>query len=259
MRTHQFNIKDIEHIDSIGEFKVFWKDYCKGLKDQKVIRLNPIESYDGFHFQGQFSFHVDLIKNKAFHFTGMEEALGYKRTEWTVDEIMFSDFIHPDHLVHFYSMIRTVLEFDFAKYGIQKRSVLFKILLKNNKGEFKKYLISSIPTMVTEEGSYTGGFYRASLVHGMADSFNFGWDITGDEKLVHDFKIAMKKHMAILLTKRELQVLECLKEGLSSKMIADKLGIAKNTVDNFRSSLLKKSSAGNTAQLISVAQKNGWI
>ena len=59
------------------------------------------------------------------------------------------------------------------------------------------------------------------------------------------------------LTRRELQVLACLCEGLSSKEIARRLGIAPKTVEFHRANLLKKTGYATTTQMISVATKLG--
>lgn len=55
------------------------------------------------------------------------------------------------------------------------------------------------------------------------------------------------------LTNRELEILECIADGLSSQEIADKLFISKRTVDNHRNSILIKSGTKNTAGLIRFA------
>ena len=59
------------------------------------------------------------------------------------------------------------------------------------------------------------------------------------------------------LTRRELQVLACLCEGLSSKEIAQRLGIAPKTVEYHRANLLKKTGFSNTTRMVSVAAKLG--
>ena len=57
------------------------------------------------------------------------------------------------------------------------------------------------------------------------------------------------------LTRRELQVLACLCEGLSSKEIAQRLGIAPKTVEFHRANLLKKTGFSSTTRMVSVAAK----
>ena len=53
----------------------------------------------------------------------------------------------------------------------------------------------------------------------------------------------------LTLTKREKEVLACIKEGLSIKQAADKLSIAENTVANHRKNILLKTGAKSSADM----------
>ena len=53
-----------------------------------------------------------------------------------------------------------------------------------------------------------------------------------------------------LLTPRELEIAELIRNGHNSKAIADKLSIALHTVTSHRKSLLKKMEAGNTTEMV---------
>jgi DNA-binding CsgD family transcriptional regulator len=60
------------------------------------------------------------------------------------------------------------------------------------------------------------------------------------------------------ISDRERSVVLLLAEGLSSKQIAERLGISKNTVDTHRRNLLRKTGAKNTLELaIRVVQEGG--
>jgi DNA-binding CsgD family transcriptional regulator len=59
-------------------------------------------------------------------------------------------------------------------------------------------------------------------------------------------------------TPRELEILLCLRQGMSSKQIADALFIAKNTVDTHRQNMLRKWHLPNTAALLHMAMSAGW-
>jgi len=61
------------------------------------------------------------------------------------------------------------------------------------------------------------------------------------------------------LSKRELQVLNEVCNGLSNQEIADALFISKRTVDKHRANLLSKTNSKNTANLIMYAVKNKLI
>ncbi|MCF0182198.1 MAG: response regulator transcription factor [Muribaculaceae bacterium] len=56
--------------------------------------------------------------------------------------------------------------------------------------------------------------------------------------------------LKIKITKREVEVLDLLSRGLSSKDIAEKLFISANTVEYHRKQLLRKTESHNVAELI---------
>jgi DNA-binding NarL/FixJ family response regulator len=62
--------------------------------------------------------------------------------------------------------------------------------------------------------------------------------------------------ITIKLTKRELEILQLIYEGLSNQEIADKLFVSIRTITNHRFNLKTKISAKNTAGLISYGLKN---
>jgi DNA-binding CsgD family transcriptional regulator len=62
-----------------------------------------------------------------------------------------------------------------------------------------------------------------------------------------------------LLTKQEKNILMFMADGLSSKMLADKLCISENTVSNHRQNIIRKTNTNNVAQLIAFAVRNGII
>jgi serine phosphatase RsbU (regulator of sigma subunit)/DNA-binding CsgD family transcriptional regulator len=60
-------------------------------------------------------------------------------------------------------------------------------------------------------------------------------------------------------TARELETLKHIRAGLSSKMIADKMGITKSTVDTYRKRLHSKTGAHNAAELIKYCEEKEII
>jgi DNA-binding CsgD family transcriptional regulator len=58
---------------------------------------------------------------------------------------------------------------------------------------------------------------------------------------------------------RETQIISLLAEGLTSKEIAAKLGLAKETVDTHRRHLIHKTGCNNTIQLVAYCIHNGLI
>ncbi len=58
------------------------------------------------------------------------------------------------------------------------------------------------------------------------------------------------------LTKREIDVLKLICQGLTNQQIAEKLFISQRTVDGHRANLLSKTNASNTVGLVKYAVKN---
>jgi len=59
-----------------------------------------------------------------------------------------------------------------------------------------------------------------------------------------------------LLTKQEKNILKFMADGLSSKMIADKVKISENTIANHRKNMMRKTNTKNVAHLVAFALKN---
>jgi len=60
------------------------------------------------------------------------------------------------------------------------------------------------------------------------------------------------------LTRREVEVLSLIVEGLTSPKIADRLGVSSRTVEMHRSNLLHKLGVQTTAELVALAVRRGF-
>lgn len=61
------------------------------------------------------------------------------------------------------------------------------------------------------------------------------------------------------LTRREIEVLQLVATGLSDKLIAKKLAIARGTVSNHIGDILGKLQASNRAEAVAIALRDGLI
>ncbi|MEP1035273.1 response regulator transcription factor [Ekhidna sp.] len=74
-----------------------------------------------------------------------------------------------------------------------------------------------------------------------------------------EIKREKKKAESVQLTKREIEVLNDISNGLKSQEIADKLFISERTVEAHRGNIMKKLHAKNMAELIKKAMNLGLI
>ena len=71
------------------------------------------------------------------------------------------------------------------------------------------------------------------------------------KKTIERFKA--REHF--LLSKREIEIINLISEGFSSKKIGSELNLSHNTVDGYRRTILEKTGCKNAAQLIKYAVK----
>jgi DNA-binding CsgD family transcriptional regulator len=60
------------------------------------------------------------------------------------------------------------------------------------------------------------------------------------------------------LSQRELVILQLVAKGLTSRRIAENLGITTQTVQTHRRNMLRKTGCINTQQLVGMAVSGGW-
>lgn len=61
------------------------------------------------------------------------------------------------------------------------------------------------------------------------------------------------------LTEREKEVLQMMCDGISSKLIAEKMCVSENTVEYHRKQILRRIGAKNNVQAVSIALKEGLL
>ncbi len=70
---------------------------------------------------------------------------------------------------------------------------------------------------------------------------------------------AVHEHAGIGLTKREIEILKLIDNGMYSKEISDRLSISIHTVNRHRQNIMEKMNANNTREAINYARKLGLI
>jgi DNA-binding NarL/FixJ family response regulator len=86
-------------------------------------------------------------------------------------------------------------------------------------------------------------------------------DVLKGKKYLCDLtsEITNSENINYTVTRREIEVLKLIAEGFTNNEIAQKLFISPLTIDSHRKNLLLKFNARNTAVLIKMAAKKGYI
>jgi len=98
---------------------------------------------------------------------------------------------------------------------------------------------------------------------GAIRSIEHGFDYFGKDiaEIINRIYIAKKKTTEVSseFSEPEKRIIECCIEGLSGKMIADRLCISLRTVDWHKSNIFRKLGINSTLEMIQFAVKNGII
>jgi DNA-binding NarL/FixJ family response regulator len=82
--------------------------------------------------------------------------------------------------------------------------------------------------------------------------------ISNHSQIIENF-INTPKEQSVILSKREIEVLKLIAEGLTNQQVAEKLFLSPLTIDSHRKNMILKFRVQNTASLIKAATLGGWL
>lgn len=83
--------------------------------------------------------------------------------------------------------------------------------------------------------------------------------LVNGEGYIKVFSKTYEQPVNSVISEREAEVLRLCLDGLSSKMIAEKLFLSTQTVKNHKRNMMMKTSANNISELINISIRNNWI
>jgi len=99
----------------------------------------------------------------------------------------------------------------------------------------------------------------AQAIRSVAQGLNYyGKDIS---EMIYRIYVSKKKTAEVTseFTPQERRIIELCREGLPSKLIADRLHISPRTVDNHKNHIFRKLGISNSMEMVQYALKNGII
>ncbi|MGH9172826.1 MAG: response regulator [Vicinamibacterales bacterium] len=84
------------------------------------------------------------------------------------------------------------------------------------------------------------------------------WKVLSEFRTMSDDP-ASRPQSSMILSVREVEVLDCVTQGLSNREVADALYITEQTVKNHMTSVLRKLNVEDRVQAVLFAVKNGWV
>lgn len=219
--------------------------------------LNIFQTGDYYYY----IFNITEVRFDLFS-KEVETVLGYNPEDLTIEFLI--NKIHPDDQPWFLNIENKAVEFlsQLPIDKLHKYKIRYDYRIKKADGIYIRVLHQAI----TIQHSETGKLIRTLGVHtdishlkmeGKPVLSFIGLD--GEPSFID---VDIKKifpEPSEFLTKRELEILSLLINGSESKEIAAKLFISVETVSSHRKNLLRKTEARNTAEMIAMAIRKGWI
>lgn len=203
---------------------------------------------------------VSTVFAKIRHIRGIENVYGYSHKEFDHRFFTSEEFLHPEDYQATVYQTRMALFNELKLRSVpMKTEYVMSARLKHKEGH---YLMSRI-SLTTFNKGLLGVPISALFIfssYGQVDTgLSSGLLINSREPFIKDAKTGRVVRADIPFSRREQEVLYRICLGKSSKMIAEEMGIAKKTVDNFRTIILEKTGLSNTAEPCTHAVSRGWV
>lgn len=219
-----------------------WQKLVKAQKSQSNIdniskSPDQIKSY--FFIFDCFANNI-LFTNNAF-----KTVTGFEINNFNLNLLL--DIIHPEDYDYFMKCEERYLDFTnklkFSEHFKFTHSYTYRI--KTKEGNYIRILQECQALEVNESGHLTKTLVNHKKIDYSEKPDNL------------DFKIYDKSQNSYIdadnrfnLTKRELEILNLIKEGLNSQQISDKIKISKNTILTHRKNILNKSNCKSFIELL---------
>ncbi|MCV9927861.1 LuxR C-terminal-related transcriptional regulator [Flavobacterium sp. LS1R49] len=213
---------------------------------------------------GPFSFYIiDFYDMSVSHVSpSIYDIHGFEPKKFIFNDILGA--IHPDDIEFVIKAEAFLTKFFFEKIGREKMmsykiSYSFRARLKN--GDYTLFNHQSLMLTMDDNGGYGKSLnihtridhlsnkntYKVSLIglHGEPSFMNLSMDESNQE--IKEF------------SKREMEIIKLISNGLSNNEIAEKLFISALTVKKHRRNILEKSECKNTIELIKNCVLQGII
>jgi len=219
-----------------------WENLVKAQKSQSE-KDNVLKIPEQIH---SYFFIYDCFKNQIlFTNSAFDTVTGYKTDDFNLDVLI--DIIHPEDQSYFFECEERNLEFtnkllfnDHFKY-----SHSYSYRIKTSSGTYIRILQECQALEVNNSGHLT----KTLVNHKKIDY--------SDHITASDFRIFDKSQNIYIdsenrynLTKRELEILNLIKNGLNSQQVSDTLNISKNTILTHRKNILNKTSCTSFIELV---------
>ena len=258
----------------LPDWKKFWngRGFAQEMQTKGILSETPDVIKRIFHTGPYFMVVVNYSSMGFEYVQGVAQMLGFTQEQFNEGKLEFLvNLIHPEDkekvlglAVHYYNFL--------DRQPMDKRmdfKVSINFRLHKADGTYLKVLEQVIGLNMDTEGRITHALkyftdithlnYSNEVVFAILDDKNNEsqqfYTFNLEEKAVPQLKDATTS----TFSQREVQVLNLIAKGLSSKRVADELGISQHTIDQHRKNMMRKTGSKNLNEVISFAYCNEYL
>lgn len=224
-----------------------WNNLFSQQKSQTSQDQEKTHHIDSYYFIYDCYFNEVSFVNSAFH-----TLTGCSPETLSVEKLI--DMIHPEDLPYFFESEERGLKFTnklaFNEHFQYTFSYSYRI--KTNEGQYIRIKQQCNALEVNNQGHLTKTLVIHQRVPDMIKKPDNDYKIFDKSRNIY-----MDNKNCYKLTKRELEILNLVHDGLNSLEIAEKLHISKFTIDTHRKNILKKTNSVNFMDLFRKLSFNG--
>jgi DNA-binding CsgD family transcriptional regulator len=202
--------------------------------------------------------YIHDFQQKAITYSrNVETLLGYTQEEFTTE--LVHSFYHPDDEEMVLRLIRAAVSYvmDTPVWGEGVFSLTYRIRKKD--GSFLKVLRQSSIYEIDQTGLMISNLSILNDISYINSGQNVDWKFDTKDFDEAIFRRYVGNEYETYFTPREVQIINWINEGLSSKEIALQQSISSHTVDTHRRKILKKAGCKNAVELLNFCNKIGVL
>ncbi len=243
-------------------YKEIFKSHDNPSLEKHIEKIIELDSY--LPYSSTF-FCITNTQELSFEYVSknMTACLGLDKKEFQSKGMRYLwSRMHPEDLDVWLKALNELMDFTLKEITVEDRdkmSYTWNYRLKNGNEEYVNIIQNTTPLEFDSDDKPIIG-----LAHYTVLSPNIEMQICASAKLLNTnneyetvyFNNFSQKLLSSGISNRERDVIRLLVLNYSSKEIAEKLGIAVNTVDTHRRNILKKLSISSTGELIGMLKIN---
>ncbi len=220
--------------------------------------INSIISTGNFYFYIVDFFDMSISNVSPY----IEDIHGLDPEKVTFQDILAT--IHPEDIAFVANCEKAVIDLFYNKLGPElltsyKVSYCFRSKMKNGHNKLLNH--QALMLTLDEEGKFGKSLNIHTCVDHISSQNTYKYSLISINGMASymNQKVDNEKEELLKFSKREIEVLKMIADGLNNNQIAEQLFLSCETIKKHRKNLLKKSNSINTPQLIKKCMELGFI